>query len=71
MTSDRLQVACAAFIIMHELVENVNKKKKGNLRWWIPNMYKNNTDRNLINNMQFDENCLHFQNFTRTSFERF
>lgn len=39
----------------------------------IADMYKNNTDRglNLLNDMQFDENILHFQNFTRMSSEDF
>jgi len=36
-------------------------------------MYKNNTDRglNLLNDMQFDENIFHFQNFTHMSSENF
>jgi hypothetical protein len=36
-------------------------------------MYKNNTDRglNLLNDLQFYENILHFQNFTRMSSEDF
>lgn len=71
--SDQLQVACTDFIVMHELIKNNNKKTRRNRRWWISKMYKNNTDRglNLLNDMQFDENILHFQNFTRMSSEDF
>ena len=56
--SDQLQIACAAFIVMHELVSK--KRTRRNRLWWISKMYKNNTDRglNLMNNMQFDENIL-------------
>jgi len=71
--SDQLQVCAAAFIVMHELIKKKNKKNRRDRRWWISKMYKNNTDRglNLLNDMQFDENILHFQNFTRMSSEDF
>uniref|UniRef100_A0A2S2NBZ4 Putative nuclease HARBI1 n=1 Tax=Schizaphis graminum TaxID=13262 RepID=A0A2S2NBZ4_SCHGA len=71
--SDQLQIACAAFIVMYELIKKKNKKTRRNRRWWISRIYKNNTDRglNLLNDLQFDENILHFQNFTRMSSEDF
>lgn len=71
--SDQLQIACAAFIVMHELIKKRKSRTRRNRRWWISRMYKNNTDRglNLLNDMQFVENILHFQNFTRMSSEDF
>ncbi|KAF0760466.1 putative nuclease HARBI1 [Aphis craccivora] len=71
--SDQLQIACAVFIVMYELIKKKNKKTRRNRRWWISRMYKNTTDRglNLLNDLQFDENILHFQNFTRMSSEDF
>ncbi|KAF0710542.1 putative nuclease HARBI1 [Aphis craccivora] len=71
--SDQLQIACAAFIVMYELIKKKNKKTQRNRHWWIFRMYKNITDRglNLLNDLRFDENILHFQNFTRMSSEDF
>lgn len=71
--SDQLQACAAAFIVMHECIKNNNRRARRDRRWWISKMYKNNTDRglNLLNDMQFDENILHFQNFTRMSSEDF
>lgn len=71
--SDQLQIACAVFIVMYELIKKKNKKTRRNRCWWISRMYKNTTDRglNLLNDLQFDENILHFQNFTRMSSEDF
>lgn len=67
--SDQLQVAYASFTVTYKLIKNNNKKTRHNIidYWWIYKIVKYNTDTglNLLNDMQFDENILHFKYLTR------
>lgn len=67
--NNHLQVASAAFIVMHELMKNKEKKVRRKRCFWRSKLYIVNENRgaNLLNSMQSDIRIFHFQNFTRMS----
>jgi len=67
--SNHLQVASAAFIVMHELMKIKEKKVRRKRRFRRLKLYIDNENRgaNLLNSMQSDVNSFNFQNFTRMS----
>lgn len=68
--SYHLQVASAAFIVMHELNMKIKEKKVWRKRrFWRSKLSIDNENRwaNLLNSMKSDVHSFHFQNFTRMS----
>jgi hypothetical protein len=67
--SNHLQVASAAFIVMHVLMKIKEKKVRHKIRFWWSKLYIGNENRgaNLLNSMQSDVLRFHFKDFTRIS----